>query len=195
MTDQVDQEVEAIKAVLTALSPLSEKARASVLDYVVKRLDLPPLLGTTAGGSGGQRSADNAVPQHDAGTGAPQHIKDLKVLKLPRSANEMAAVVAYYLANLAPIADRKKTINQRDAETYFKIAEFPLPKQPRVLLPNAKAAGYFDSAGEGEYKLNAVGHNLVAHAMPRGGEAKATKRTAKRKKPSAPRLPPRKKAR
>jgi hypothetical protein len=46
-----------------------------------------------------------------------------------------------------------------------------LPEQIRVTLPNAKAAGYFDAAGEGEYKLNAVGHNLVVHSMPRGAGA------------------------
>jgi len=63
-------------------------------------------------------------------------------------------------------------------ETYFKIASFPLPQQLRMTLPNAKNAGYFDLAGDGEYKLNAVGHNLVAHSMPRGASkaSGATKR-------------------
>ena len=83
----------------------------------------------------------------------------------------MAALVAYYLSNVAPEQDQKKTVNQKDIETYFKMAEFPLPNQIRVTLPNAKAAGYFDAVGEGEYKLNAVGHNLVVHSMPRGAAA------------------------
>ena len=41
MAEPIDQEIEAIKSVLSALSPLSEKARTSVLDYVSKRLNLP----------------------------------------------------------------------------------------------------------------------------------------------------------
>ena len=36
MADPIDQEIEAIRAVLAALSPRSEKARVSVLDYVTK---------------------------------------------------------------------------------------------------------------------------------------------------------------
>ena len=40
MSDTVDKEVEAIKIVLAALAPLSAKARASVLEYAMKRLDI-----------------------------------------------------------------------------------------------------------------------------------------------------------
>ena len=50
MSDAVDKEVEAIKIVLAALTPLSAKARASVLEYAMKRLDItdvsvPPVSG------------------------------------------------------------------------------------------------------------------------------------------------------
>ena len=166
MTEPVDQEIEAIKVVLAALAPLSEKARASVLDYVTRRLDL------TAGAAQATRSVVGSPPPAPiaAGGGAPSsvHIKDFKDQKRPRSANEMAAVIAYYLANVVSQDQRKQTINQKDVETYFKIASFPLPGQVRATLPNAKNAGYFDLVGDGEYKLNAVGHNLVAHSMPRG---------------------------
>lgn len=183
MSESVDQEVQAIKAVLAALSPLSEKARVSVMEYVVKRLDLA-------------LTQEPQSPPHPQGRGplahvtsasdpstAPPHIKQFKELKRPRSANEMAALVAYYLSNLAPAGQRKNTVNQKDIETYFKIAEFPLPQQVRVTLPNAKAAGYFDSAGDGEYKLNPVGHNLVVHSMPRGESAEGDTRARRRRTP------------
>ncbi len=167
MTDPIDQEVEAIREVLAALTPLSEKARVSVLEYVTKRLAIDP--GYT------RHVAVNPPPELPPVDGAvsapgsvPVHIKTLKEQKKPRSANEMAALVAYYLATLSPADKAKKTVNQKDIETYFKIAEFPLPNQVRVTLANAKGAGYFDAAGSGEYRLNAVGHNLVVHSMPRG---------------------------
>ncbi len=184
MTETVDQEVQAIKEVLKALTPLSDKARASVLDYVVKRLDLPSaqIVQGAGSGSGGPAAAPSTASESGPGAAAPIHIKTFKEQKKPRSANEMAAVVAYYLANLLPPGQRKGTINQRDVETHFKIAEFPLPQQVRVTLPNAKAAGYFDSAGDGEYRLNAVGHNLVAHAMPRG-KASDSGRAGRRPRP------------
>jgi hypothetical protein len=87
----------------------------------------------------------------------------------------MSALVAYYLSDLAPPQNRKRTINTKDLETYFKIADFPLPDF-RFTLNNAKAAGYFDAVGEGEYKLNAVGHNLVVHSLPRVNGRTTTKK-------------------
>lgn len=192
MNDSVDQEIAAIKAVLEALSPISPKARLSVLEYAVKRLELnlPELSRrevkreADAGASGGDRVEESTGKREFI------HIKQFKEQKKPRSANEMAALVAYYLANLAPEGERKKTLTQKDVETFFKIAEFPLPNQIRMTLANAKAAGYLDTSGEGEYKLNAVGHNLVVHSMPRGAQAgvrksrtrKPTKRHARKQK-------------
>jgi hypothetical protein len=173
MSDSVDQEIAAIKNVLEALSPLSAKARFSVLEYIVKRLDVD-LPAITQRLRESERGAPDAeADQGSAGAAMKDsvHIKVLKEQKKPRSANEMAALVAYYLLNVAPEKERKKTVNQKDMEDYFKIADFRLPEQIRVTLPNAKAAGYFDAAGEGEYKLNAVGHNLVVHSMPRGAGA------------------------
>ena len=101
--------------------------------------------------------------------------------RLARSANEMATLVAYYLANAVPKANRKDRITAKDIETYFKIAEFPLTKT-QFTLPNAKAAGYLDAFGNGEYKLNAVGHNLVVHSMPRGEDGKTASRRKSAKK-------------
>jgi hypothetical protein len=191
MTESVDQEVQAIKVVLSALGPLSEKARVSVLEYVVKRLDLTDLQrlsGLSSETSGGVATTPATTDQGQAGT--PLHIKTFKEQKKPRSANEMAAVVAYYLGNVTAAGQRKGTVNQKDIETYFKIAGFPLPQQVRVTLPNARAAGYFDAAGGGQYRLNAVGHNLVAHTMPRGGTSVLNRGTPGRemRKRKAPRL-------
>jgi hypothetical protein len=181
MSEPVDQEIEAIKVVLAALAPLSEKARASVLDYVTKRLDLTPPVAPLPRVSSPPAVLVPAAP--GSATRQALHIKDFKEQKRPRSANEMAAVVAYYLTNVAAPDQRKQTINQKDVETYFKIASFPLPQQLRMTLANAKNAGYFDLSGDGEYKLNAVGHNLVAHSMPRGASKAAgpTKRPRRQK--------------
>jgi hypothetical protein len=93
-------------------------------------------------------------------------IRALKEEKAPKSAAQMACVVAFYLQELAPINERKKTINAGDLDKYFKQAKFPLPKAIPQLLKDARIAGYFDSApGKGEYSLNAVGYNLVAHKL------------------------------
>jgi hypothetical protein len=177
MAEQIDQEIKAIKTVLKALEPLAPEVRTNVLQYVFRRLKIVLTGDQREGGLG-------ATPRGPSGTQAPQkvgeeqpgaliHIKDFKKAKNPRSAIEMAAVVAYYLQNIAPPKDRKDTITSKDLETYFKIAEFPLPGKPQFTLPNAKNAGYLDAVGNGEYELNAVGHNLVVHSMPRATDGKA----------------------
>jgi hypothetical protein len=180
MSDPVDNEIEAIKSVLEALTPLSPKARSSLLEYIIKRLDIStpdrgerhePAVGTIPG----RLSENKPTP-----TPAVVHIEQFKDQKKPRSANEMAALVAYYLTNIAPEDDRKETVNQKDIETYFKIAKFQLPKKIQFTLSNAKKTGYFDNTSEGEYKLSAVGHNLVVHSMPRGeGKKDGTKKPRK----------------
>lgn len=95
-------------------------------------------------------------------------IRSLKEEKRPDSAYQMACLVAYYLKELASEDERKETVSAMDLEKYFKQANFKLPKRMQQVLVDAKGAGYFDSGTQrGEYKLNAVGHNLVAHNLPK----------------------------
>ena len=98
-------------------------------------------------------------------SGAIHDIRTLKETKDPKTAIEMAALVAYYVSELAPAADRRNEITKSDIERYFKAAGFNLPADAGFTLVNAKNAGYIDSAGTGQYKLNPVGYNLVAHRM------------------------------
>ena len=143
---EVDKEIEAIKMVLSALEPLSPNARQSVLEYVLKRLQIAgaSVISAAAGPAGAtlprvvaHREPEATGQTHESGDAV--HIKQLKEQKKPRSANEMAALAAYYMANVA--AEKKGTVNSKDIETQFKIAEFPLPEHVRMTLPNAKNAG------------------------------------------------------
>lgn len=164
-----DQELHAIQQVIAALSELDSEARARVISYVFQRLGISsPAVLTETGTSG-------ATPLHGVEGAAPavQHGRrqiDMRTLgqeKSPRSANERVAVVGYYLSELAPAEERKTEISAADITKYFKQAGFPLPGAARMTLVNAKNAGYLDAgAGRGTYKLNPVGHNLVAHSLP-----------------------------
>jgi hypothetical protein len=98
----------------------------------------------------------------------------------------MAAVVAYYLQELAPPEERKQEVGAQDMVEYFKQASFPLPKATQQVLHNAKAAGYFRGVGAGRFALNPVGYNLVAHNLPRAEKSHIrprpqTKKTATQK--------------
>lgn len=185
MAETIDDEINAIKVVLRALEPLDPDIRRNVFDYVARRLGI----------AGPESAAPPAtvidVPKHPAeaaAKSAPLHLAAFAKQKSPKSANEMAAVVAYYLAEMAPASERRKTVNADAIKTYFKIGDYPLP-EIRFTLPNAKAAGYFDAVGDGEYRLNPVGHNLVAHSLPRSKDGVARASRLGRKKGAPARRP------
>lgn len=171
MTESYDKEIEAIGVCLNALGPLDAAARNAVLSYVAKRLQMAiPELDTTAKDVPDVTPPSEPLPR--VATSEDEcHITALVDEKQPRTAIEMAVLVAYYLSHRAPKSERKPTISTDDLTTYFKIAEFRLPKSPQYTLPNTKNAGYLDSAGGGQYKLNPVGYNLVVHSMPKANKA------------------------
>ena len=170
-----DQEVSAIQAIVSALADLDREARSRVIEYVFRRLGVstgmlgdPMQLGPVVGVTEVER------PAHLPGL-RPIDIRALREEKNPRNAVEMAALVAYYLSELAQPAEKKDSIGTHELEKYFKQARFPLPSgSPRYTLTNAKNAGYFDQADRGRYRLTSVGYNLVAHVLPVGTRKRAT---------------------
>lgn len=158
-----DAELAAIQSMITALRPLTEEARRRVLEYVLGRFGVMPIEAAVPSLAVAALSAPSSTGGDRSGP--IQDIRSLKEAKSPKSANEMAALVAFYVSELAPMAERSKTITKSDIERYFKSANFRLPADAGFTLVNAKNAGYLDNAGSGQYKLNPVGYNLVAHRM------------------------------
>jgi len=184
-----DLEVSAIRAVLAALEPLNADARERVIGFVFHRLGVS-WSGTPLSTPQTRTRAEPPTSISPVGRGSELRAGDIRSLreqKRPRSAIEMTALVAYYLENMAPPGERKGEFSGTDLVRYFKQAAFPLPKSSHMTLVHTKNAGYIDGAGRGLYRLNPVGHNLVAHALPRQGEAekpaKARKKTRKHKTP------------
>lgn len=161
MSEDIGKELDAVKVILEALIPLPESGRVFVLETVERKLNISIQKSSTNTQS---ISPDNVTNQQ---TDQFVDIRTFKDQKSPKSASEMAAVVAYYLQNLAAPNERKEFVTPADMEKYFKLAKFKLPTKMQFTMPNAKAAGYFESTKQGEYKLNAIGYNLVAHTLPR----------------------------
>jgi len=177
---------QAIDEIVGALTALDENARLIAVKAACDTLGInnpgigfavpiahPPMAssGTTVQSAGG-----------DAGSYATVDIRSLKDQKRPATSFEMACLVAYYLRSIAQGDDRKDAITTVDLEKYFRQAEYPLPKKIGQVLIDAKAAGYFDSAGRGSYKLNAVGHNLVVHKLPRSSDPANSRNSRQGKK-------------
>lgn len=179
-----DAELDAIKQILGALSSLDAEGQQRALEYVFERLKIVP-------------PASNAMPYKAVPVvpelntpptvvqsipTVPTDIRTFTENKQPRSANEMAAVVAYYLEYEAPEAERKGTISSEDIEKYFHLAKYQKPGNPNMTLTHSKNSGYLDQQDRGQYKLNPVGYNLVAHKLPAGGAVPARKVTKRPKK-------------
>lgn len=190
--DNEDGELKAMNAVVTALSSLTEEQRLRALEYVLRRFNAVALQAPPAA-TAPTRFAPTTT-QHAAslipGVPTVMDIRTLKETKSPKSANEMAALVAFYLSEVATPAERKQEVDKTDIERYFKAANFKLTAKAGQTLINAKNAGYLDAgSGTGQYKLNPVGYNLVAHRMG-SGETESRRRRARtarnkdRKKPA-----------
>ena len=158
-----DRELSAIFAIVAALKPLREDEVRNVLEYVLRRFGAVPLpVNSTPQSTAPVQSVSTPY----SSLGAVQDIRSLREEKTPKSANEMAALVAYYVSELAPPAERKPEINKTDVERYFKAAGFKLTAKAGQTLVNAKHSGYLDAGSDtGYYKLNPVGYNLIVHRL------------------------------
>lgn len=157
-----DKELDAIGSIIGVLSPLDQGERSRVLEYVLKRLEM-----ATIRTSATNPRETTALSTPESTTRANTDIRSLTAEKQPRSVNEMVALVAYYLSELAPKQDRSDVVTPETIRRYFKMAGFPLPSVLRNVLPNASAAGYLENVSRGEYRLNPVGYNLIVHSLPR----------------------------
>jgi hypothetical protein len=181
VTDALELELKAIKTLLEVLEPLAPNVRESVIDYVFKRMGLtaPPKSGFLKPDIVEEpplalRVADGPVTKD---------IRSLKQDKSPGSVSEMVALVAYYLLHLAPGEERRNYITQEDIGKYFVQAGFPIPGSSPMALVHAKNAGYLDGLDRGRYRLNSVGHNLIAHKLPKSTEGPAV-RTRRQARPA-----------
>jgi len=179
----------AIDRILEALAPLDEMSRRTAIRAVCEQLGIdlhgipqqvPP--STSVG------EPPRAARHAHAHPTAPADIRSFAQTKAPATAMEQAALVAFYLSEVAPETERKDSIDKEDIKRYFKQAGFPLPKRPEQTLVNARHAVYLDPIGEGKYRLNPVGYNLIAHTLPRRDEqGAASRRRVGRKRQQAAR--------
>lgn len=193
-SEDVDVELKAINAAVTALGPLKEEQRLRALEYIFRRFNAPLLQPLPTATSASVIPANPSLPPHHVvqpqglGAEAIKDIRTLKESKAPKSAIQMAVLVAYYVSELAPASERKNEITKHDIERYFKSGGFKLPPEASATLINAKNAGYLDSSGAGQYKLNPVGYNLVAHRL---GVGNADEKSGGRNRKAADKRRPR----
>ena len=186
-SDTQDSELAAIRAIVEAISPLEPDARVRALAYVIERFEInfkvrPGTQPETVSRMSQAQQLEGAPPP------GPAHVADIRsltALKAPKSAIEMAALVAYHLQYEAPLEERKEAITADDVKKYFHLAKFRLPGNAPMTLVHSRNAGYLDQQDRGHYKLNAVGYNLVMHRLPGGSTPNSTISPATKRKGKA----------
>jgi hypothetical protein len=181
---------QAIDEIMAALRDLDDASRSVAVRAACEELQIPVVGRSFIERTPPPEEREDRLP----GSGAAElrsppalDIRSFTEQKQPASAQEMACVVAYYLQSMASENDRKDAVGIADLDKYFRQADFPLPRRIQQLLIDAKAGGYFDSAGRGTYRLNAVGHNLVAHTLPRpAGAARPATKLPRRPRKTGP---------
>lgn len=189
MAEDEYPELAAIATLLKTLQPLKEDERTRVISFVFQKLGMNAAAQTSLNQSPekGEDLVATLGTQLKAKPNTEKQFTDIRSLrdaKEPNTASQMVALVAYYLEHLAPDNERREFITADDIKPYFNQAGFELPSAPPAMtLTHAKNAGYLNALARGQYRLNPVGHNLVAYKLPSdGAEGKGRRRAKKPQK-------------
>jgi hypothetical protein len=177
-------DLDAIRTIAEALKQFDANEQERIIRWTREKLGLLAPKESSTEASRGTQSEQN---RRDAGT---IDIKTFVTQKNPSSDNQLAATIAYYYAFRAPQA--KESINSVDLRQACRLIYGTSKlKNPAQTLINAHNSGLLDKAGDGAYRVNTVGENLVAMTLPSTSSAsgqpkkrkiKARKAKTKRKK-------------
>lgn len=191
MTKPAD-DLEAVRTISDTLEPFPDDDRERILRWVREKLGMSgvstpgPAAPHTVASESPLPESPPVHPSASSSGGTPQmDIRSFVAEKDPRNDIELAATVAYFYQFVAPEDAQKESITGNDLVEACRAASRPRPARPAQTLGNAFTAGVLDRGAHGQYRLNAVGENLVAMVLPDSdGESKA-RRTANRKRSPA----------
>jgi hypothetical protein len=105
-----DDDVKAISTLIAALKPLNSESRVYVLEFVLKKLGIS-LSAQSASSAHIPPAAHAPATPPATPHRSPSGVLDIRGFaaeKNPKTVNERVAVVAYYLAHLAPEGERRE---------------------------------------------------------------------------------------
>jgi hypothetical protein len=168
-------DLEALRSVVTALEPFDAPDRERIVRWACEKLAI-----AVPGASPVRAEPQVPTPPTSLPSTVPVQPsvkRDLRTFiaeKAPASDTHFATAVAYYYQFEAPESERKNAITASDLTEACRLADRARLQYPGQTLRNAMRDGLLDRAERGAFKVNAVGENLVAMALPT-----ETPRTAK----------------
>lgn len=176
-------DLESVRVIVDALKPFHVEDQTRILRWAQEKLGLggaPPSLAAPPT-QVNLPSIDAAAPAMPTPSGA-RDIRSFLQEKMPSNDVQFATAVAYYYAFEAPPSLRKTELLPADLQDAARQASRARLHGPKDTLHNALKAGYLDKgSSRGGYRINTVGENLVAMAMP-GGAAADTVRKPRRRR-------------
>lgn len=185
-------DLDAVRTIVEALKDFDVPEQRRIIRWAEEKLGLSSGGGASGLSSPSRPSLLSAFMAEPGGQSTQSRVSDIKSFvqqKQPTSDNQFAAVVAYYYAFEAPSEQRKSEIGASDLRDAARQAARTRLRKPIATLHNAVRHGYLDKGKErGMFRLNAVGENLVAMALPAGNaelpqKRRAIKRGSGRSKP------------
>lgn len=173
---------DAAKTIVDALSKLDKPSQALAIKFAAETLGLQHAPRSEQPQTSPSQVSSAPPPPGGGGATHSTDIKQFTAAKAPKTDQQFAAVVAYFYRFEAPESERKETIDRDTITEAARLAGRRRPRDATFTLNNAKNSGYLDSVGSGQFRINSVGENLVAMALPSDNADDSTaKRTRKKK--------------
>lgn len=184
-------DLEALRTVVAALEPFDARDRERIVRWACEKLSIAVPAGAVPLRAEPQAPTPPTSPPAAAPV-QPSAKRDLRTFigeKAPANDAHFATAVAYYYQFEASESERKEAITASDLIEACRLADRTRLQNPGQTLRNAMRDGLLDRAERGAFKINAVGENLVAMALPTGTPRPARSATKPRrrsaKKPTA----------
>lgn len=194
--DQAKSDFLAAEEIKGILRDREKSEQERIVRWVCESLGLATSSSGTVVPTAPSPTLPSVVPHvpHANPVGRSTDIRAFVEAKQPKSDVQFAVLVAYFHRFEASEAHRKESISPDDLEVATRHADWKRFNKPAVPLNNAATLGYLDRVGGGSFKINAVGENLVAMALPGinregNGKRRPAKKSTKNKTKRLPRKP------
>ena len=175
-------DLDAVRIITSALEGFDSKDREMIIRWSLERLGM-----VTSSLEKPQNPTQTITPTSDPQTLHPPNIienevKDIRSFsgdKKPTSDVQFAVVATFYYHFKAKPEEQKSSINKDQLIEACRHADWKILPNPKATLDNAVSKGYMDRAGDGQFRLNSVGENLVRKVLP-GAPERASAKSKKR---------------